>query len=82
MDFYSKILQIEKLLPNRTRKEIQNRLILATGIYFKIRMKVSFREIPLNGISYSWSSFRRWMQKLKRNGKLEQIQKIVGGEET
>lgn len=73
-NFYDKILQIEKLLPND--KRIKDKLLLSCGIYYYIRLKVPFRAIPTE--FYSWSSYRHWMQRLERQGKLQEIERIVG----
>lgn len=77
MNFYEKIQSIRKMLPS---KGIRDSVLLATGIYYKMRLKVSFRKIPLSGTSYSWSNFRYWLQKFKSEGKLQQLESIVGGE--
>ena len=81
MIFTEKIQQIEKLLGNS--KRFKNKTLLACAIYFKVRTNISFRKLPLqDDVPFSWFNLRYWMQKLSRTGKLEQIQKIVGGEET
>jgi len=78
MNFHEKILQIEKLLPND--KRIKNKAILACGIYLKIKMNLPFRALPTE--IYSWSSYRHWMQRLKKLNLLNQIERIVGGGDT
>ena len=75
MDFTEKISQIEKLLPNRTRKEIKNRTVLACGIYYHLKLKVPFRKLPPS--IYNWSSIRNWIQKLRKTGKLQEIESII-----
>lgn len=76
-NFYDKINAIQELLPND--KRIKDRLLLATGIYFKLRMQLPFRKLPKTEI-YSWSSYRHWIQRLAKLGLLQQIESIVGGE--
>ena len=75
MNFYDKILQIERLLPSRTRKPIKDRLLLSCGIYYHLKLKVPFRKIDSE--VYSWSSIRNWIQKLKKTGKLQEIKSII-----
>lgn len=79
MSFTDKIQTIENLLPND--KRIKDKTILACGIYFKIKMQVSFRALPTEGTSYSWSIYRHWLQRLDKLGKLKEIKGIVGGGE-
>lgn len=78
MNFYEKIQSIRKMLPS---KGIRDSLILSCAIYYKLRLKVSFRKIPLTGTNYSWSNFRYWLQKLAKTGDLQQIESIVGGDD-
>ena len=78
MNFYEKIQKIEEMLGNS--KKFKDKTLLACAIYYRIKIKTSFRKIPLNGISFSWYNLRYWFQKLQNEGKLTLIQKIVGGE--
>ena len=77
MNFYEKIQQIESLLGKS--KKFKDKNLLATAIYFKLRLGVPFRKVPLNGIPFTWFNLRYWTQKLSREGKLQEIKSIVGG---
>lgn len=77
MNFYEKIQQIEKLLGNGRFKD---KRLLACAIYFKLKMQVSFRKIPLFGIPFSWYNLRYWFQKLEKSGQLQQLENIVGSD--
>lgn len=76
-NFYDKIQAISRLLPND--KRIKNKLLLSCGIYYYLKMKVPFRKLPETK-TYNWSSYRHWLQRLKRLGKLQEIENIVGGD--
>ena len=77
-NFYEKISAIEKILGEN--KRFKNKNLLATAIYFKLRLAVPYRKIPLSGIPFTWFNLRYWLQKLERKGTLNQIKSIVGGD--
>ena len=77
MNFYEKISKIESLLGNS--KKFKDKTLLAVAIYYKIKLSVPFRKVPLNGIPFTWFNLRYWTQKLSREGKLQEIKSIVGG---
>ena len=77
-NFYEKIQQIESLLSKS--KKFKDKNLLATAIYFKLRLGVPFRKVPLKQVPFSWYNLRYWLQKLKRDGTLTKIQNIVEGD--
>lgn len=78
-DYRKQVREIEKILCSVSRKKIRNSYALAVGIYFKLRLKISFRTLPVHTgwKNYHWSNFRYWFQKLQKLGKIEEIRKIV-----
>ena len=74
-----KVREIEKILNGVGKRRIKNSYALAKGLYFKLRLEIPFRETPVFGgwENYSWSNFRYWTQKLRKMGKLEEIERIV-----
>ena len=74
-----KIFEIERILNSVSKRKIRNSYALAKGLYFRLRLEVSFRTVPVFGgwKNYSWSNFRYWTQKLKKMGKLDEIKQIV-----
>ena len=79
MTFTEKISSIENLLGKSKRFKDKN--LLACAIYFKLRLAVPYRKIPLEQV-FTWFNLRYWLQKLEKKGTLNQIKSIVGGEET
>ena len=79
MNFYEKISKIESLLGKS--KKFKDKTLLATAIYFKLRMNISFRKIPLVGVPFTWFNLRYWFQKLSKSERLKEIESIVGGGE-
>ena len=77
-NFYEKIQQIESLLGKS--KKFKDKNLLACAIYFKLRLAVPYRKIPLEQVPFTWYNLRYWLQKLERKGTLSQIKSIVGGE--
>lgn len=79
MKYEEKICAIQKILKSVSKRKVQDVKLLATGIYFKLRLKVSFRTLPVftGWKNYHWSNFRYWMQKLRKIGKLEEVEKIA-----
>lgn len=79
MKYEEKICAIQKILKSVSKRKVQDVKLLATGIYFKLRLKVSFRILPVftGWKNYHWSNFRYWFQKLNRQGKLQEIEEII-----
>ena len=79
--FYTKIKHIEKILKMKCHGDgrEKNKLLLACAIYYKLRLGVSYRDIPLQGINFTWFNVRYWVNKLKKSDWMYTVESIVEG---
>ena len=79
--FYNKILHIERILKMKRHGDgrEKNKLLLACAIYYKLRMGISYRDLPMNGVSFGWSNVRYWINKLRKSEWLPTVESIVEG---
>ena len=76
--FWNKIKHIEGILKNHGGRN-KSRLLLACAIYYKLRLGVSYRDIPLQGINFTWYNVRYWISKLRKSDWLYTVESIVEG---
>ena len=78
-DYRKEVREIEEILNSVSKRKIKNSYELSKGLLFRLRLKFPLREIPVfaGHENYSWSNFRYWTQKLRKMGKLEEIERIA-----
>ena len=76
--FYTKIRHIKDILMRHGVRE-KNKLLLACAIYFKLRTNTPYRNLPMQGVPFSWYNVRYWISKLKKSEWLPTVESIVEG---
>ena len=79
--FFTKIQHIERILKMKVHGNgrEKNKLLLACAIYFKLRLGVPYRNLPLQGVNFTWYNVRYWMSKLRKSEWLPTVESIVEG---
>ena len=76
--FFTKIQHIKGILMRHGNGE-KNKLLLACAIYYKLRMGVPYRDLPMDGVPFSWYNVRYWISKLRKSEWLPTVESIVEG---
>ena len=76
--FYTKIKHIKGILMRHGNGE-KNKLLLACAIYYKLRTNTPYRNLPMQGVPFTWYNVRYWVSKLQKSDWFSTVESIVEG---